>query len=128
MKTSHLNKLTRITGLAVGAAFMLAIASQVKSEEPIFKGGAQKLMSAPSATTLPSAKAMACPKCVTVFVNSAAVEMKASAPKTQLVARHLCKTCETTITTVGHGKGKHDVATHKCDSCGGEKIACCTTK
>lgn len=129
MKTNLRNILAGLTGISIAAAVVIAMAGGIKADELTFKGGAQKLMNAPSATVIASnAKAMACPKCATEFVERAVVEMKATAPKTQLVARHLCNSCETTITVLGHGKAKHDVATHKCTSCGTDTLACCSTR
>jgi hypothetical protein len=129
MKTSQMNKLARMTGLAVGMALLATMAGEIKADGLIFKGGAQKLMNPPVATVIPSdAKLMACPKCTTELVERSIVATKATAPKTQLVARHLCNACETTIAVEGHGKAKHDVATHKCTSCGAETLACCSTK
>jgi hypothetical protein len=128
MKTLRINKLAGITGLALGMALVVSMTATINADELTFKGGAQKLMSPPAAAVIPSAaKTMACPKCVTQWVGRQAVEMKATAPRTQLVARHLCGGCETTIATVGQGKQARDVATHKCGSCGGGSLACCAT-
>ncbi len=129
MKTNRNKILARFAGATVGAAVIVAMAGEIKADEVIFKGGAQTLMNPPAATVIPSdAKAMACPKCTTEFVERSIVSTKATAAKTQLVGRHLCNGCETTITVEGHGKAKHDVVTHKCTSCGADSLACCSTK
>jgi hypothetical protein len=129
MKTKPNSILARLTGITMGVAVIVAMAGEIKADELIFKGGAQKLMNAPSSTVIPSdAKAMACAKCTTEWVERSIVATKATAPTTELFARHLCNACETTITVEGHGKAKHDVATHKCTSCGADTLACCSTK
>jgi hypothetical protein len=76
---------------------------------------------------------MACAKCQDVWASVPVKGAKggqilvAGGAPTQKIARHLCTGCETTITVVGHGKGTHDVATHKCASCGSQNLACCGT-
>ena len=77
---------------------------------------------------------MACPKCkdeyVRVSVKGAkgAQILMAGAVPTQKVAKHLCAGCETTIKVAGQGKGKHEVVSHECTSCGTQNIACCSSK
>ena len=85
------------------------------------------------ATPAPAVATMACPKCkdqyVTVPVKGAKggqILMAGGIP-TQKIAKHLCPGCDTTISVAGVGKAKHDVAIHKCDSCGSENLACCST-
>jgi len=129
LRINRINKLAQMTGLALGAAMLVALAGEIKAEELVFKGGAQKLMNPPSAAVVtPATAMMSCPKCTSEFVERSIVATKATAPKVQLVARHLCNSCETTISVEGHGKAKHDVATHKCSSCGADSLACCTGK
>ena len=129
MKTLRINRLAQLTGFAIGAAVVFAMAGEIKADEFAFKGGAQKLMYPPAVIVTPSnAKVMECPKCTTELVERAVVAFKATAPKTEFVARHLCNACETTISVEGQGKAKRDVATHKCSSCGAETLACCSAK
>ena len=128
MKTSRINKTARVTGLAIAMALFVSVAGQIKAQDFLFKGGGQKLMNPPSGVATPSdAKPMACPKCTTEWVARPIAGTKAMEPKTQLVAHHLCKRCETTFATVGHGKQARDVITHRCTSCGADTLACCST-
>ncbi len=129
MKTLHINKMTQITGLAVGMAAMVSMGPEISAQHYTFKGGASKLMTPPSGVVIPSdAKEMACPKCITEWVERPILATKAMEPKTPLVARHLCNSCEASFATVGHGKQARDVATHKCGSCSADTLACCSTK
>jgi hypothetical protein len=129
MKTLEINKLAGMAGLALGMALVASMAGEIRADEIIFKGGVQKLMNAPLATVFPSdSKPMACPKCTTELVERSIVATKATAPNSQLVARHLCNSCETIIRVEGYGKAKHDVATHKCGTCGADTLACCSIK
>ena len=117
-----------MTGIAVGITLVVSTVGGIKAQDFLFKSGGQKLMNPPSGVATPSdAKAMACPKCTTEWLARPIAGTKAMEPKTQLVPRHLCNGCETTITTVGHGKQATDVATHKCTSCGADTAACCST-
>jgi len=44
------------------------------------------------------------------------------------VMSHLCPSCETKITTVGHGKAKTDKAVHSCKADGEKATSCCGSK
>jgi hypothetical protein len=72
-------------------------------------------------------KPMSCAKCQDEYVTRTDWNARGATKPTVTVARHLCEACETTISTVGHGKGKRDIAAHKCTSCGAESRACCST-
>ena len=127
MKTLQFNKMVQITGFAVGMAALVSMGTAVNAQHYTFKGG-ENLMNPPSGVAIPSDdKPMACPKCTTEWLARPIAGTKAMEPKTQLVPRHLCNGCETTITTVGHGKQATDVATHKCTSCDAATLACCST-
>jgi hypothetical protein len=84
-------------------------------------------------TTTVAVPSMACPKCKDAWVAQLDTNSKGSGARTlmgqttKLVAQHLCSGCATTITVAGQGKAKHDVAAHKCDSCGSANLACCGT-
>jgi hypothetical protein len=45
-----------------------------------------------------------------------------------IVMSHQCPSCETKITTVGHGKAKTDKAVHTCKADGGKVTSCCASK
>jgi hypothetical protein len=117
-----------LAGLTLGVTFLASLAFAAKADEAVFKGGAQKLLPPPAAVVVPAqTKTMACAKCTYEWVARPIVQTKATAPRTEMVARHLCAGCETTITVQGTGKAKHDVATHTCNSCGAASLACCST-
>ena len=86
-----------------------------------------------SATVATTAPEMACPKCKNESIarpvrNAKGAQfLAAGGVPTEKITRHLCPSCETTITVAGTGKAKHDVAVHKCVSCGAEYLACCST-
>jgi hypothetical protein len=125
MKTS--SKIS-LTSLALSVTFLASFAFAIKADEAVFKGGAQKLLQPPAAVVIPAkAKTMACPKCTYEWTARPIVQTKATAPRTEMIARHLCAGCETTITVQGHGKVKHDVVTHACNTCGAASLACCST-
>ncbi len=118
-----------MTGIAIAIALLVSATGKMKAAEPVFKGAAQNLMNPPSAVALTSGNnAMACAKCGTEWFARPIAAAKAMEPKTQLVARHLCNGCDTTITVEGHGKAKRDVVMHKCNPCGVESRTCCSTK
>ncbi len=82
-----------------------------------------------------AAPAMACPKCkdgqVSMPVKGAkgAQVLLAGGIPTQKVVRHLCASCDTTISIVGLSKAtKRETTTHNCTGCGVENLLCCNTK
>jgi hypothetical protein len=70
---------------------------------------------------------MLCAKCKDEITSRVDFSARGANKPTVPVFRHLCEGCETTLSTVGSGKGMHQVATHKCTSCGSENLACCDT-
>jgi hypothetical protein len=129
MKTSFIKNAARVAGFAVALALLTLTASEVTAQEKGSAKGGARLLLPPSPSPAPSDyKPMSCAKCKDEWVERPVVAMKATAPKTQLIARHLCGGCDTTIAVEGFGKAKHDVVTHKCSSCGAAEAACCATK
>jgi hypothetical protein len=125
MKTTSINKLARMSGIAIALALFTGVAGEVRAQNGS-KGGATLLMtpSAPASDYKP----MSCGKCKDELVTSKDMTARGANKPDVTVARHLCDGCKTTITTVGHGKGKHDVATHKCTASGAPSAGCCSTK
>ena len=78
--------------------------------------------------------AMACGKCKTIFVtkviNTAkgAEVLAAGGKPAQVIGRHACGGCNSTIEIIGHGKGKEMVLKHSCKACGDDSAFCCATK
>lgn len=71
--------------------------------------------------------AMACAKCKSVMIHN--VTMQKGHVKVMTVGeKHLCPGCNSTITVVGTGKGKHDEVKHVCEKCGEDSVFCCATK
>ncbi len=85
-------------------------------------------------TATPALASMACPKCKDEWVTlpnrqakPAQFLLSRGVPTTK-VARHLCASCDTTITVEGLSKAtRHNVVTHQCTSCGAQTLACCNT-
>ena len=102
--------------------------------------GAERLMKLnrpPAAPTsqaaVPKTVPMSCPKCQDVVkqvpdwsAKGGQILMAGGRP-TKSVVQHLCEGCSTTLTTVGHGKAKQDIAQHTCTACGAESKSCCST-
>ena len=129
MKNTSVKKIARFAGIAVaGALFMFASSDLQGQEKGSAKGGASLLMKAIPPASGPAYVPMSCARCKSEFTRRAEVTTKGTRPNTYLVERHLCTGCDTTIATVGHGKAKRDVATHKCTSCGEVNLACCNTR
>ena len=129
MKANRINTTARLTGLIIAAALFAGFAGEVKAQEKgSARGGARLLMRAEPAPTPSDYKAMACAKCKDFVTERVDATARGANKPTVLLSKHLCSGCETTIAVEGFGKGKHDVATHKCTGCGGENLACCDTK
>src|SRR6266700_201336 len=91
-------------------------------------------LSAKAKTSLVAAGSMACPKCKDEWVILPNKQAKPAqfllshGVPTQKIARHLCASCETTISVQGFSKTtSHNVVTHQCNSCGALTVACCAT-
>jgi len=123
MKTVSTIKLARVTGIAIAVALFAVLASEVKAEIA-FKGGASQLTGR-TATVTSSYKPMNCAKCNDQFVTRKDVTARGANKPDVTVARHLCAGCDTTMATVGQGKAKHEVTTHKCAS---GAPGCCSAK
>lgn len=119
--------------LAVAAVIVLPVNSSAQ-EKGSAKGGSQKLMQ--PVRTLEDLSAiqpgdmmvMSCPKCKNVTINYVEPTFKAMEPKDKVTTRHTCPSCKNTITVEGHGKAKHDVVKHVCQTCGSTDAFCCVLK
>jgi hypothetical protein len=70
---------------------------------------------------------MVCSMCKSVMMHTVSTEK--GHIKTMIVGeKHMCPGCNSTITVVGTGKGKHDEVKHSCEKCGDESVFCCATK
>jgi hypothetical protein len=129
MKTNGINPVARFSGLFIALALFAGVAGEVRAQETgSAKGGARLLMRPESLPSRSDYKPMACGKCKNDYVTRKDWSARGANKPNVIVTRHLCVGCETTIATQGHGKAKHEVATHKCTSCGAETLACCATK
>ena len=71
--------------------------------------------------------AMVCAKCKSAMIHR--VETEKGHIKVMTVGeKHMCPGCNSTITVVGTGKGKHDEVKHTCEKCGDDSVFCCATK
>jgi hypothetical protein len=124
----YIKTAARFTGFVIGSALFVGAANA----GDIVKGGERQLnLLGINTKAVPDGSGyapMACPKCNDNFVQRVDWTARGANKPTVLVTKHLCGGCDTTITTVGRGKQARDIATHKCDSCGAELLACCSTK
>jgi hypothetical protein len=71
--------------------------------------------------------AMVCTKCKSAMIHNVSTE-KGHIQVMTVGEKHLCPGCNSTITVVGVGKGKHDEVKHTCGKCGDNSVFCCATK
>ena len=71
--------------------------------------------------------AMVCTKCKSVMIHRVETE-KGNIKIMTVGEKHTCPGCNSTITVVGIGKGKHDEVKHTCEKCGDDSVFCCATK
>ena len=71
--------------------------------------------------------AMVCTKCKSAMIHKVQTE-KGHIKVMTVGEKHTCPGCNSTITVVGTGKGKHDEVKHTCEKCGDDSIFCCATK
>lgn len=97
---------------ALGAVVLIPLRSMAYDGA---KGGAQKLMMQPVTAATPSAShaTMSCSSCQDKLVSND-VSSKPSVKEIRTTSLHDCGGCGTSITTVGFGKAKADVANHSC--------------
>jgi hypothetical protein len=69
---------------------------------------------------------MVCSKCKSVMMHTVSTE-KGHVNTMTVGEKHMCPGCDSTITVVGTGKGKHDVVKHTCEKCGDDSVFCCAT-
>jgi hypothetical protein len=69
---------------------------------------------------------MVCSKCKSVMLHNISTE-KGHVKTMTVGQKHMCPGCDSTITVVGTGKGKHDVVKHTCEKCGDDSVFCCAT-
>jgi len=69
---------------------------------------------------------MVCNKCKSVMLHNVSTE-KGHVKTMTVGEKHMCPGCDSTITVVGAGKGKHDVVKHTCEKCGDDSVFCCAT-
>lgn len=137
MKANHINTVARFSGLFIALALFAGVAGEARAQEK----GATTLLRLSGKLVEPKAgagdyKPMSCAKCTATVVavtdldsrGLGARTLMARGTPTRLVPKHLCDGCGVEWSTVGVGKAKHDVATHKCTSCGAESLACCSIK
>jgi len=137
MKLTNKNLIAALAGIA-----LLAVANPVKAQyKPMGDDGitaSPKVraqlgeLKAKAKSPLVGAGSRACPKCKDEWVTLPNKQAKPAqfllsrGVPTQKVARHLCASCDTTITVEGLSKAtRHNVVTHQCNSCGAHTLACC---
>ncbi|MBL9205371.1 MAG: hypothetical protein JNN01_09820 [Opitutaceae bacterium] len=129
-----MNTLTRLLRntlkLVAVVAFGIGLGSSAMAAS---EKGAERLMSLTKVSTygdLENLKAgdkfvMVCAKCQTVMMHTVSKSKGRDIPT--MTAQHKCTGCNSTITTVGHGKAKTDKVTHSCSGCGDGSVFCCST-
>jgi hypothetical protein len=70
---------------------------------------------------------MVCNKCKSVMVHNVTTE-KGHIKVMTVGQKHMCPSCESTITVVGTGKNARDEVKHTCAKCGDDSVFCCATK
>jgi hypothetical protein len=124
MKTNE--KITRLAGLTVALTISAAtVVTALAGETATGKGGASLLLKPGVSISAPSMPTMSCPACKSEYVTRKDATARGATKSTVIVERHLCKGCETTITTTGTGKAKQTLAVHRCLSGGSKELACC---
>ena len=138
MKTNHINRMARLTGMTIALALFAGMAGTAYAQNSA-KGGATKLLQLNGSLVTPKSelsvsKPMACSKCKNEVVQVRDTDSKGGARAlltgalpTKTVSRHGCDGCGTDWNVIGHGKDKVSVASHKCTNCGEASLACCST-
>lgn len=118
MKTNSIRRVARIGALAITLALFGGFAGQIQAQEK----GATRLLKMGGSQVNPefapsNLQPMTCANCKDVFVRHVDRTARGAYKPTVVVVKHLCESCATTWTTVGHGKAQKRVATHTCAKC-----------
>lgn len=124
------------TACALGALLLstATAADQVKGGQKLVELSKLKTVGDVQALKSGDTFAMACAKCQTIVVKEivstakGAEVLAADGKPTQLIGKHLCAGCGSTIEILGHGKAKESKITHTCGACGDTSAFCCATK
>src|SRR5215510_4530381 len=126
-KVREMKRNSLSSGLAIAVAIAVWLPIQSRAADQV--KGAEKLMQLNRITTPAQAEAlkpgdsivMVCTKCKSVMMHSVTRE-KGHIEIMTVGEKHLCPGCNTTIETVGFGKGKRDEVKHVCNACGDESV------
>jgi hypothetical protein len=100
MKTNTSDKIARLAGFTLSIALLAgAIATAVAGETSTGKGGATLLLKPQAFVSAPARTAMSCPTCKDEYVTRKDLSARGATKPVQLIERHLCPGCETTLTT-----------------------------
>lgn len=78
--------------------------------------------------------AMVCAKCKNVWITRVKTDahggqiLNEHGQPRELVGKHQCAGCNSTMEVVGVGKGKDTVFKHSCKACGDDSAFCCATR
>ncbi len=136
MKMKNIGKISLGSSLAIALA--VGVWLPVRSPAADQVKGAEKLMQLNRITTPAQAEAlkpgdsvvMVCTKCKSVMMHNVTTE-KGHIKIMTVGEKHLCPGCNTTIETVGVGRGPNgarDEVKHVCKACGDDSVFCCATK
>jgi hypothetical protein len=129
------NLFCAVVALAMSASLPLTARAADDSTKPMKPmKGAEMLMMKPINTQAEAdalkpgdPMVMVCSKCKSVMLHNVSTE-KGHIQVMTVGQKHLCPGCDSTITVVGTGKGKHDEVKHTCEKCGTDSVFCCASK
>lgn len=127
---ASLKTLGLCSAVALAATITLGPSTNARAADQM--KGAQRLMQIKTPAEAEALKpgdeiAMVCTKCKSAMVHRVETE-KGHIQVMTVGSKHLCPGCDSTITTVGVGKGKHEEVKHTCEKCGSDSVFCCATK
>ena len=114
MKASRL-----ATQSALFIALMLGSLSLAAGDIKTARGGAQDLVNSrpPVDSPQPAEMVMNCPQCKDQTVMRTDYTARGANKPQVAVTTHLCDSCGTKLTLVGHGKQAKEIRTHTCAKC-----------
>ncbi len=130
-------KVTNKVGLCAGLVVALTTvvwmpistkaAEQMKGAEHLLNLQGIKTQAEADALKPGDTMAMVCAKCKSVVVHNVTTE-KGHVKTMAVGEKHLCPSCDSTITIVGVGHRARDEVKHVCGKCGSNSAFCCATK
>ncbi len=126
MKKTIIKTIIKAPELTVAVALITGLVAMSTAAEIPTGKGLSRLLTKPVPTFAGTPSSLAdCSRCQDIFVVRTDASARGANKCEVKQARHLCRSCETTIRSVGSGKATQQVAQHQCLMTTAQALASC---